>query len=70
MSDRTGFEVLVEALVSRYPALPRATIERLVAEEQSKFDDAPVRSFVPILVGRAAKARLLEADRLLSVPID
>lgn len=68
MSERTGLVVLVDDLVSRHPALPRATIERLIAEEQSRFDDAPVRGFVPILVGRAARARLVEADRLLSVP--
>jgi hypothetical protein len=55
---------VVEALLSKHPIFPRATIERLVNGEMDRYKTATVHSFVPVLVQRAVSARLHEADSL------
>ena len=50
-----------EAIVRRLAetmSTPRVVIERIVAEELVRFQAAPVRNFVPILVERAVRRRL------------
>ena len=49
---------VIERLAGRFPDLDRAAIETVVTEEHAKLNDGPVRDFVPVLVERAAKARL------------
>lgn len=49
---------VIERLAGRFPDLDRSDIETVVAEEHAKLSDGPVRDFVPVLVERAAKARL------------
>jgi hypothetical protein len=49
---------VVDRLAERFPAVPRSSIEEAVREEHNALDDGPVRDFVPVLVERAAKARL------------
>ena len=50
---------IVAALAARHPLFARATIERWVAEEVERYDPAPVRTFVPVLVQRSVEARLM-----------
>jgi hypothetical protein len=48
-----------EHLSERYPAVPEAEIRALVMEIYETFD-GPIRDFVPVLVERAARARLAD----------
>jgi hypothetical protein len=56
-------ESIVRSLEARRLA-PRALIEQVVAEELVRFRAARIRSFVPVLVERAA------ADRLAAPSVD
>ena len=49
------FADLEERLSSRFPLLPRSAIESAVNESNHSFDDAPVRTFVPVLVENHAR---------------
>ncbi|WP_374199806.1 three-helix bundle dimerization domain-containing protein [Arthrobacter sp. SO5] len=49
---------VVDRLAERFPAVPRSSIEDAVREEHHALDSGRVRDFVPVLVERAAKARL------------
>lgn len=49
---------VIERLAGRFPKLDRSDIAAVVAEEHDKLSDGPIRDFVPVLVERAAKARL------------
>ena len=53
---------LTAALVEGHPLFPRQTVERLVLRIFDEFSDATVRCYLPILVERAAEARLRELD--------
>ncbi len=56
-----AFRRVEEALNQRFPELPRAAVELAVREERQRFDDSPVREFLPLLVQRAAAERLRKA---------
>jgi hypothetical protein len=49
---------VVDRLVERFPSVPRSNIEEAVREEHGALENGRVRDFVPVLVERAAKARL------------
>lgn len=49
---------VVERLAERFPTVPRPSIEEAVRAEHGALDGGRVRDFVPVLVERAAKARL------------
>lgn len=53
---------LTASLVDRHPLFSRQTVERLVSRTFAEFDDARVTTYLPILVERAAEARLRELD--------
>ncbi|OFI38132.1 hypothetical protein BIU82_06450 [Arthrobacter sp. SW1] len=57
-SEVLALLAVVDRLAGKFPDQPRAEIESVVAEEHSKLDDGRIRDFVPLLVERAAKARL------------
>lgn len=50
---------VVDRLAERFPGEPRSVIEDAVAHEHSLFDEGRIRDYVPILVERAAKRRLV-----------
>jgi hypothetical protein len=50
--------VVVDQLTARYPDRSRDMIEQVVRRHWSAYDDAAVRAFVPVLVGRQAAAEL------------
>jgi hypothetical protein len=60
-SEQTVIEQLVERLTNRYPAIARSIVARVVHETHARFEDRPVRDFIPLLVERHAKSAL---DRL------
>ncbi|MFC0105263.1 three-helix bundle dimerization domain-containing protein [Kibdelosporangium aridum] len=55
----THLDQVEDRLITRYQnTLPPDEVRRAMRDEAHRFDDAPVRSFVPILVERAVRARL------------
>jgi hypothetical protein len=61
LSEQTVIEQLVERLTSRYPAIAQSIVASVVSKTHARFDDRPVRDFIPLLVERNAKSEL---DRL------
>jgi hypothetical protein len=55
-------------LSARFPVIPWATVHRLLVRCFAEFEDAPVQSYVPLLVRRMAERRLNELDALPSGP--
>ena len=53
---------LTATLVDRHPLFSRQTVERLVVRTFDEFAGATVTTYLPILVERAAEARLRELD--------
>jgi hypothetical protein len=45
-------------LVTRFPAVPAATVRATVKAAHREFTDRPVRDFVPVLVERQARQAL------------
>ncbi|WP_258803069.1 three-helix bundle dimerization domain-containing protein [Pseudarthrobacter sp. NS4] len=59
---------VVNRLAERFPGEPRSVIEDLVAHEHSLFDESRVRDYIPILVERAAKLRLVHRQLPVTHP--
>jgi hypothetical protein len=70
-SEQTVIEQLVERLTSRYPAIAQSIVASVVINTHARFDDRPVRDFIPLLVERNAKSeldRLATAGSAMPVP--
>lgn len=52
------YEKLEERLVDDYGAAAKAVVHQAVEQERSRFSDARVHAFVPVLVERSVRARL------------
>ncbi|NQD87660.1 hypothetical protein HP499_07565 [Paenarthrobacter sp. CM16] len=48
---------VIDRLVKKFPTL-RTQVEAIVSEEYTAPNDGPIRNYVPVLIGRAAKLRL------------
>ncbi|MGO4857658.1 three-helix bundle dimerization domain-containing protein [Arthrobacter sp. 2MCAF14] len=51
-------------VAERFPTIPRADIETIVAEEHSNLNSGPIRDYVPLLVEHAAKSRLKQPNEI------
>jgi len=51
---------VVERLAGRHPTVPPGIVNDVVHDVYAKFDGAPVREFVPLLVEREAHSALSE----------
>lgn len=49
-----------ERLVASFPEVAPDVVERTVHLSHEKFQDSPIRDFVPVLVERMAKSNLAE----------
>ena len=58
LSEQTIIDQIVVRLTSRYPTVAASTVSRVVHDIHSRYDDRPVRDFVPLLVERNAKTEL------------
>ena len=58
LSEQAIIDQMVARLASRYPTVAASTVSNLVHDIHSRYDDRPVRDFVPLLVERNAKAEL------------
>ena len=50
---------MVESLVTMFPAVPEPDIRVCVDHIRAGFANAPIRTYVPILVARQARAALI-----------
>ncbi|WP_165610967.1 three-helix bundle dimerization domain-containing protein [Mycobacteroides chelonae] len=48
----------MEQLHGQHPNLTRDIVEAVVRAEHSRFDDSPLRDYVPLLVERRAREEL------------
>ncbi len=58
LDEEQAITQVVESLVITFPAVPEPRIRECVERVLSTFIDAKVRSFLPILVAREARAEL------------
>ncbi|MDT5236052.1 MAG: hypothetical protein QOF47_2039 [Mycobacterium sp.] len=58
LSEQTVIEQVVARLTSRYPAISESTVAGIVRDVHSRFEDRPLRDYIPLLVERTAKSEL------------
>lgn len=58
LSEQTVIDEVVARLTSRYPAIPKETVESIVHDVYARFDGRPLRDYVPLLVERNAESEL------------
>lgn len=56
--DQKALESMTERLINRFPAVSPPVIREIVDDVLKEFDDARIRSFIPVLVNRAAEDRI------------
>ena len=56
--ERRQIEHVRQDLAREFTSLPPGVVDDLVAQQVDAFRQAPVRSFVPVLVRRGARDRL------------
>ncbi len=49
---------VVDRLPTQFPQVPQATVQETVGSILHRFDDAPIRDFVPLFVERHTKEKL------------
>lgn len=62
LSEQQILGQIAERLSGAFPQLAPDAISRLVHEEHSRFNDRPIRDFVPLFVERHAKEQLAKPD--------
>ncbi|GAB3247121.1 three-helix bundle dimerization domain-containing protein [Kineosporia babensis] len=63
-------QAIVAELSVKYPLFAAATIQRWVQRETARYADAPVTTFVPILVRRAVERTLRDLDTIEAVDLN
>ena len=58
LSEQTIIDEMVMRLTSRYPAISASTVATVVHDIHSRYDDRPLRDFVPLFVERNARSEL------------
>ncbi|HET6735899.1 three-helix bundle dimerization domain-containing protein [Mycobacterium sp.] len=58
LSEQTVIDQIIVRLTSQYPTISTSTVSTVVRDVHSRYDDRPVRDFVPLLVERHAKSEL------------
>jgi hypothetical protein len=56
--ERRQIEHVKEDLLREFPAIPESVVHQELTQAVQSFRQAPVRSFVPVLVRRGARERL------------
>lgn len=63
---------LIETLVAAFPHVPESYVRGCVQDAVAMFVDAPIRTYLPILVARRARTALTAfrpADSLADLPV-
>lgn len=64
-SEERAVSEVIDRLSEKYPAVDRARIETIVAEEHLAFAGKPVRDFVAVLVEKSSKKRVKQLSKSL-----
>ncbi|PXW35645.1 UNVERIFIED_CONTAM: hypothetical protein DES50_101592 [Williamsia faeni] len=64
--ERQNIDLIAEKLIKQHPGLPADAVAQIVEEAYRRFDDQPIRDFVPLLVERRAHEML--GDRATASP--
>ena len=59
IDEKRAVEQVCEWLAARFPNMALATVRFEVEQAHSRFDGCPVRHYVPVLVERSARDRLV-----------
>ena len=51
---------VVDRLVVQFPQVPHLTVQETVGSVHHRFDEAPIRDFVPLFVERHTKEKLAD----------
>lgn len=60
-NEDQSIATVVQSLVDAFPDLPGSQVRACVQSVHATFDDAKVRTYIPILVAREARAFLVAA---------
>jgi hypothetical protein len=60
LSEQTVIEQLVDRLSARYPSVPGDKVAEVVNDRYARFDDRPIRDYIPLFVERAARSELAQ----------
>lgn len=60
---------VVDRLLAGFPQVPQDTVHEMVGSSHHRFDDAPIRDFVPLFVERHTKEKLASLAGAASHPI-
>ena len=60
--ERQSLDHLVDRLQERFPSIPQQRIRETVAKAHSQFDEARIRSFIPVLVEHDATMTLKQPE--------
>lgn len=63
--ERDEVAEVLRRLTERFPEVPSEIVEVMVHRVHAEFD-GPIRDFVPLLVEKAARGRLIEMQKRLS----
>jgi hypothetical protein len=61
LSEQTVIDKLVERLSHGYPTVEAATVASLIRDIHARYEDRPLRDYIPLFVERNARTEL---DRL------
>ena len=63
ISEQTQVADVERRLTSKYAQLPPDQISSVVRQAHARFEQSPIRDFVPLLVERHARAELAKASQ-------
>ena len=58
LNEQQIIEHMTARLSAKYPTVPTEDVSRLIKEEYARFDDRPLREYVPLFAERHAGAEL------------
>jgi hypothetical protein len=58
VDETKSIDTVIAALELRFPEVSRPKIEQVVERGYHRFDGAPIRDYIPVLVQRDARAQL------------
>ncbi|HEY9313786.1 three-helix bundle dimerization domain-containing protein [Williamsia sp.] len=56
--ERQHIDLIADKLIKQHPSLPAETVNQTVDDAYQRFNDQPIRDFVPLLVERKAHEML------------
>jgi hypothetical protein len=58
LNEQQIIDHMTTRLSTKYPTVPTDDVSRLIKEEYARFDDRPLREYLPLFVERHAKTEL------------